>query len=365
MAHRYFFTGYPGFIATGLMKRLIQCRDDVEKIYLLVLPAMVDKAEQELQKIVSEVNGSPDIFTILPGDITKENLDIASEMNSELQQSVTHVFHLAAIYDLAVPKHIAFDVNVNGTKFVNNWLRTLSNLQRYVYFSTAYVSGTREGRILETELEMGQSFKNHYETTKYQAEVLVRKVMDQVPVTIIRPGIVMGNSKTGETIKFDGPYFMLNFFDRLKFIPVIPYLGLGKAEGNFVPVDYVIDATIYLSHTNAGMGKTYHLTNPNSYSMKEVYQMMMKEYLGKSPAGFIPLSLAKLFLSFSWFRKWVRVEKEALEYFTCKAVYDSAQAQKDLEGSGISCPDFKKCVKPIVDFYAKNKDHPDKHVVIH
>lgn len=96
---------------------------------------------------------------------------------------------------------------------------------------------------------------------------------------------------------------MLNIIDRLRYPPIIPYFGSGEAFGNFVPVDYIIEATYYLTHSKIGRGKTYHLTAPNPYQMKMVYQMLMKEYLNKIPNGILPLSLANQSLSLSFIRK--------------------------------------------------------------
>ncbi|GAA0341835.1 SDR family oxidoreductase [Bacillus carboniphilus] len=364
MSHTYFFTGFPGFIATSLIKEIIRKGYPVCHIYVLVLPNFKDRALEEIDRIASKGDINASQFTVITGDITRPQLAIDDPLNGELQSKVTHVFHLAAIYDLAVPEDIAFEVNVNGTKNMNDWVLTLPNIERYVYFSTSYVAGTREGRILETDLDMNQSFKNHYEQTKYKAEVLVNEIMNHVPTTIIRPGIVVGHSKTGETIKFDGPYFILNFFDKLKFLPFIPYLGNGKAEGNFVPIDYILDATLYLSHHSVGAGKTYQLTDPKPYRVNEVYRMLMKEQLGKEPKGSIPLAFAKWSLSIPTFRKWVRVEKEALDYFTCMAEYDCSQTLRDLEGSGISCPDFKDVIPAMVRYYKENKNDKSKHLKI-
>lgn len=366
MGNTYFFTGFPGFISTRLVKELIRTQKEIDKIYLLVLPEMVEKSEEVIRDIVANDGEGLETahFEIVTGDITKEQLDMEAELQQRLKGSVTHVFHLAAIYDLAVPHDLAYRVNVIGTDHVNDWVKGLERLKRYIYFSTAYVAGKREGLILETELEMNQSFKNHYEKTKYEAEILVQKIMDKIPTTIIRPGVVMGDSKTGETIKFDGPYFLLNFFDRLKFLPFIPYLGKGEGFGNFVPVDYILQATIYLAHSSKGEGKVYHLTDPNPYTMKEVYEIVAGEFLGKKPRGMIPLSLAKGMLSISYIRKWLKVEKEALDYFTFKAQHDPSQAIEDLRGSNIVCPDFKDVVPVMVRFYRKHKNKEELHIKI-
>ncbi|MED4311874.1 SDR family oxidoreductase [Heyndrickxia coagulans] len=365
MKNIYFFTGFPGFIASSLIRRMAQLDYPAGHIYLLVLPAMRQKAEAEIGGICKKAeNISKEQFTVIEGDITKEGLSIEEGMRFKLAEEVTHVFHLAAIYDLAVKRDIAWRVNVTGTENVNQWVKTLKALKRYVYFSTAYVSGKREGRIYEHELDMGQTFKNHYEESKFEAEKRVRDIMGEVPVTVIRPGIVKGHSKTGETIKFDGIYFLLNTLTKFKIFPVIPYFGEGTAEGNFVPVDYFFDATLYLAHAHAETGKTYHLTDPHSYRMRELYKMVMEAYLGRKPHGTIPLSVMEWLFSIKAFRKWLNAEREALEYFTCKAEYDCSTAQKDLEGSGISCPDFKETLPAMVRFYEAHKDDRDKQLKI-
>ena len=331
--------------------------EQIKHIHLLVLPSEMETAMEELSRY-------PDgLFTLIPGDITKDNLGIEEGLTKELQKSVTHVFHLAALYDLAVSEKLAWQVNVEGTRNVTKWVQKLQQLKRYIYFSTAYVSGTREGKIYETELDMGQSFKNHYEETKFKAELIVEAAKSELPTTIIRPGIVRGNSKTGETIKFDGIYFMLNLFDRLSFLPIVPYLGDGHVEGNFVPEDYVLQATSFLSFQDVAVGKTYHLTDPHPYTMRELYTMLAHAYLGRKPKGQVSLSLAGLPMQSPAVEKWLKVEKEALEYFTIRSSYDCSLALKDLEGSGIRCPDFKETIGPMIDFYRKYKDDLTKHII--
>jgi thioester reductase-like protein len=361
----YFFTGFPGFLASSLIKQLSHDHHkQIEHLFLLILPSQQNLAESTLDQITKHTNLEREQFTILFGDITIENLGLDSEIIETLKEKVTHVFHLAAIYDLAVPKDIAYKVNVEGTSHVNNWLFGLTNLKRYIYFSTAYVSGRREGKIYEHELKQSQAFRNHYEHTKYLAEVLVQDIMDRIPTTIIRPGVVKGNSKTGETIKFDGLYFQLNVLERIKFLPIIPYFGKGTAEGNFVPSDYVLEATSYLAIDSIGEGKTYHLTDPKPYKMWELQKMLTEEYLGKTPKGRLPLSTVKAPLRIKPIRKWLKAEAEALDYFSIHSSYDCSQTLKDLEGSGITCPDFKDTVGPMVSFYRKYKDDKTKHITI-
>lgn len=361
MGNIYFFTGYPGFLAQSLVKELVESDHKIDHIYLLILASEKDKAERclhEMDKL------KPTQVTLIEGDITKPQIGLDPVIDDQLKNNVTHVFHLAAIYDLAVPQPIAEKVNVQGTKHVTDWVKQMENLHRYIYFSTAYVSGKREGKIYEVELEMNQDFKNHYEKTKYDAEVYVRRNRSDIPTTIIRPGVVRGHSVTGETIKFDGPYFFLRMFDQFNRSPWIPYLGPGKAEGNFVPVDYVIRASVFLAHLPQGEGKTYHLTDPAPYRMSEVYEMLLKEYLGRIPKGQIPLIIAEKSMAIPPLRRFLSVQRETMNYFTYMSSYDSRQANLDLTDSGISCPSFDRTLHTMVDYYRHHKHDPDKRIVV-
>lgn len=364
MNHTYFITGFPGFISRQLIKELRNSQFKVERIYVLVLPQLVQRAKAELDEITQQGQWPDHSFVVCEGDITQDHLGLHADQLAVLQDEVTHVYHLAAVYDLAVTYETAYRVNVIGTRHVNEWVQSLRKLQRYIYFSTAYVSGRREGVILEQELDCNQSFKNHYESTKYEAEKAVRELFGKVATTIIRPGIVMGNSQTGETAKFDGPYFMLNMMDRLSWLPFTPYIGHGTAKGNFVPVDYIFAAVLYLSHHAVGVDKTYHLTDPNPYRMKEVYGMLMKAYLGKEPKGTLPLAVVKPLMKLSWMRRWLRVEQEGLDYFECEADYDCSEALRDLQGAGIQCPDFKEVLQPMVAYYRLYKNDQKKQLNI-
>jgi thioester reductase-like protein len=217
----YFVTGFPGFISSNLLHRLAKLHVG-SRFLLLVLPEQIAKARSQVETLAKTYSEST--FEIIHGDITKADLGIAPNEYTNIRESITHVIHLAAIYDLAVPDHVSHKVNVLGTDNVNKFVLSLTALKRYVYFSTAYVSGKRRGKILETDLDFNQSFKNYYELSKFRAEKLVQEIMSRVPTTIIRPSVVVGDSKTGETAKFDGPYFVMGFLNRFKRLP-LPFIG--------------------------------------------------------------------------------------------------------------------------------------------
>nr|WP_106783884.1 SDR family oxidoreductase [Lysinibacillus timonensis] len=357
----HFFTGFPGFISSQLIRELF-AKNYTDHIYALVLSSEVQRAQDESHSIMNSFPGRK--ITIIEGDITLPQLGIADDVIQSFENKIEVVWHLAAIYDLAVPRNIAWKVNVEGTKFVNDFVLTLPKLRRYIYFSTAYVAGKREGVIKESELVRPIAFKNYYEETKYEAELLVDKIKLQVPTTIIRPGIVRGNSVTGETTKFDGPYFFLNMIDKLKFMPMIPYVGSSTALINVVPVDYVIEAAAYISQEQDSEGKTLHLTDPHPHPVLEVYRAMVKEMTGKFPRGRIPLSILKKVLKIKAFRQKFGVELETLDYLTWNAYFDCSQSKKILAKGKIKCPDFISTIGSMVSFYNKTKHIKAYHVEI-
>src|SRR3954449_1662145 len=257
MAGLAFFTGFPGFIGKRLVGRLLA--DDPElRVAAIVEESMVERA----RKAAAEL-GAEDRIDVMQGDIGERDLGLPATDLDRLKQETTVAYHLAAIYNLAVPLEIAHRVNVEGTGNVLDFCCRCKQLERLNYVSTAYVAGDRTGAVYEHELSLGQRFKNHYESTKLQAELWVREMLDRVPTTIYRPAIVVGDSKSGETQKFDGPYYMLRVISRAaKMNTPIPQFGRSAAPMNVVPVDFIIDAMTTLGGDPSLAGATLHLVDP-------------------------------------------------------------------------------------------------------
>src|SRR4051794_37820867 len=248
MPRTFLLTGFPGFLAGRLAPRLL-ADDDEARIVALVEPRMLERARAL----------APEGVDVVAGDITDPALGLDAPTYERLASEVVRVFHLAAVYDLAVGAEPAERVNVTGTQHVLDFCRRAARLERHHYVSTAYVAGLRSGLVLESELAAGQAFKNFYESTKFAAEVLVRASMDAVPTTVYRPAIVVGDSRTGQTQKFDGPYYLLRTYAAAKG-PLLQ-IGRGDAPFNVVPVDFVIDALAAGARDERAAGHTLHLVD--------------------------------------------------------------------------------------------------------
>jgi thioester reductase-like protein len=345
----FLVTGFPGFIGRRLVRALLD-RDDAERVVALVEPRMVDLAR--------EVAAGEPRVEILAGDISERRLGLADTDWARLAGEITHVFHLAAIYNLAVPEEVAQRVNVDGTGNVLELCAACSKLERLAYVSTAYVAGLRTGVVYEHELTMGQDFKNHYESTKFQAEVWVRHWMDRVPTTILRPAIVVGDSRTGETEKFDGPYYLLRTISRFHRLgqPVMQ-IGSSQASFNVVPVDYVVAAIAAAAFSAETRNETLHLVDPEPLNSGELMRVLAEAYGAKPPRGKVPPKLIEGSLRVSRVQDMLGgTPRESVAYLNHRVTFDTRRAVDLLSPIGLRPPNFREYVDAMVGYFKAHED---------
>ncbi len=349
-----FFTGFPGFLTRHLVARLAKQKD--HNFVFLVQEQLVKKAEDGLDEQEERTPGFKKNARLVVGDITAgPDLGLSDE-DMEVALDSEEVWHFAAIYNLAVHSSLAYRVNVMGTANVLDFCESLKSLRVLNYVSTCYVSGDREGRIFEEELDMGQGFKNHYESTKCWAEMEVRRRMERIPVTIFRPGIVVGDSRTGETDKYDGPYYLIRGLLRLPSLIPIPYIGKGEAKVNLAPVDFTVDAMAAISENPDAIGTTFQLADPNPYRSRDILKEMALLTGHRMAPIRIPQMLVSEAASIKEIEKLLEIPKETIVYFDHKAVYDSTNTEKFLEGKTVVCPDLMLYLPILVDYVKRNPE---------
>jgi nucleoside-diphosphate-sugar epimerase len=337
-----FFTGFPGFLGSELLPRILARRSDAVA-HCLVQPKFSALAGERAAPYGERVR-------IVEGDLTSR---IAAEADD-----VVEIWHLAAVYDLTVPEHVGRAVNVGGTKNVLDFAERCPKLERLHYVSTCYVSGRYAGRFREDDLEAGQTFNNFYESTKYLAEVEVRK-RRALPVTIYRPSVVVGDSRSGATQKFDGPYFVMQWILRqpraMSFLPVV---GRPKRyRFNVVPRDFIIEAIDYLASHPASLGRCYHLADPAPLTVDETIDVIAAATGHRVVRVPLPAPLAKASIDYvPGVHRLMRIPSPAVDYFVHPTTYDTTHATRDLGGAGISVPRFAGYAKTLVEFL---RAHPE------
>ncbi|HWN09012.1 MAG TPA: SDR family oxidoreductase [Pyrinomonadaceae bacterium] len=348
---RIFVTGFPGFIASRLLRRLAK---EGGHYLLLVQPSLAERAHAELKNIAADAGKSLSDFAVMEGDITQPELGLSQRNLERARAETTTIFHLAAIYDLAVARELAMRVNVEGTRNVNQFALSLPRLSHYHYVSTCYVAGKRPGIIYENELRHTAGFRNFYEETKYLAEVAVDQLKSEMPITIHRPSVVCGDSKTGETVKYDGIYYLIRYI--LKWPALLSTLNIGNSvvSLNLVPVDFVVNAMAALARDPLAIGQTLQLADPNPLSTRQLFNEIARQLAGREAFATVPESLVESSLMLSISPKISGLPHSAVPYFFLKQTYDTARATQLLAPRGISCPPFQSYVEAIVDYAARH-----------
>jgi len=350
----FFVTGFPGFIANRLVERLAQSS---AHFILLVQPALLGRAKDDIAAIAMTAGRSLADFRLVEGDISLSELGIAQSDQELIRSQTTRVFHLAAIYDLAVAHDLALRINVEGTRNVNQFMRSLPRLRQYHHVSTCYVAGKREGRILETELRHEAGFRNFYEESKYLAELEVEQLKSELPVTIHRPAVVCGDSKTGVTVKYDGVYYLI--FYLLLWTRGLSKLNIGNHEVclNLVPVDYVVEAMTALAFDERAIGQTVQLADPRPLTTYQLFNSIASSINGSHSVITVPPSWVQFFLMLPPSPKITGLPHHGVPYFFVRQTYDTTNSQRLLESHGVRCPPFASYVDTIVEFA---RQHPMK-----
>lgn len=346
-----FLTGFPGFIAERLVARL--ARADVQ-FFLLVQPQFIEKSMTSLGGIAERTGVPEENFALIEGDITVADLGMPREDLKIVRETTTDVFHLAAMYDLAVAKEAAYKVNLEGTKNVNSLVRSLPQLQRYNYISTCYVAGNRKGEILETDLEHDAGFRNFYEETKYLAEMDVERLKADMPVTIFRPSVVVGDSETGETAKYDGIYFLIKYLQKAPGLLRLVNVGNKDVRLNLVPVDFVVNATAALAFDEKALGKTIALADPEPLTTEELFDVIAEHLTGKRSVMGPPPVIVEKFLMSPISPPVTGLPHSGVPYFFLSQTYDTSVADTLLKAHGIACPNFREYAANLLKFVKKH-----------
>jgi nucleoside-diphosphate-sugar epimerase len=346
-----FITGFPGFIAGRLVERIARAG---ARFILLVQPVLLQRAYEDVAQIVAETGAQAENFSIVEGDITRRDLGLSRRDLESARAETNAVFHLAAAYDLAVAPEVAQLVNVQGTQNVNEFVKSIARLRRYHYVSTCYVAGRRSGLIREDELEHAAGFRNHYEESKYLAELSVEALKPDLPITIHRPAVVVGDSSTGETAKYDGIYYLIHYLRRWPGGLTLLNIGNSKVSLNLVPIDFVIEAMVALAKDERAIGATVQIADPSPLMTEQLFDEIAKTLGGRKSWLTVPRNIVYPVLMAPGAPKITGLPHSAVPYFFLEQTYDTSRMRELLAPHGINCPSFSNYVGPLVDFVKKH-----------
>ncbi len=337
-------SGATGFLGRELVLHLLASEPTT---HLTLLVRGRDEAEAQargLTVLTSHLRGAALAdatrrVEIVRADLEHERLGLDARAYDELAARTQAVVHGAASVSFNLPLAQARAINVDGTRRMLDLARQARAHLDYV--GTAYVAGERSGLVLESELDRGQAFRNTYEQSKHEAERLVQARFGEQSLTVYRPSIIVGDSRTGRTASFKVLYWPLKMFARG--FRVVP--GRARTPMDVVPSDFVVEALAHLRRGPARAGKVYHLcAGPErSATLGELAGLASRFFHVRRPIFLAPQLFVKarpLVDRFTWgrLRRTLIAGRVYTPYLALDLAFDTRELQAGLAGSGIEVP---------------------------
>jgi NAD(P)-dependent dehydrogenase (short-subunit alcohol dehydrogenase family) len=362
----YFVTGATGFIGRNLVELLLE-REGT--ICVLVR----EGSKGRLEELRNRWGVDPDRVVGIVGDLSQPGLGISDEDVERLRGEIDHLFHLAAIYDMTADAASQNVANVEGTRHMVQFAEDVEAGRVHMVSSIA-AAGLYKGVWREDMFEEAEDLDNHpYFRTKHDSEGIVRTECTR-PWRIYRPGIVVGNSETGEMDKIDGPYYFFKLIRRLRgTVPEwVPMPGIEGREINLVPVDFVARAMDHIAHVEGLDGRAFHLTDPSPKTAGEVIDIFAQA--GHAPQSSVRLPAAVVDLAAPFVKAVASlppgdivtdrvlsdfgIPRSVLTYINYPTQFDSRQAQAALAGTDIRVPPLDAYADKLWDYWERHLD-PD------
>ncbi|HEX8975567.1 MAG TPA: SDR family oxidoreductase [Solirubrobacteraceae bacterium] len=359
MTGELLLTGATGFVGMELLERYL-CGSQT-RIITPVRAADDQAAAERMDATLRALFGARarryrSRVEALAADLLQPGLGLSTSRQLELAGRVGQIVHSAASVSFALPLAESRAINLEGTRQVLDLAelaQAQGGLERYAHISTAYVAGTHAGRFHEHDHDVAQTFRNAYEQSKFEAEQLVRS-RPHLPVTILRPSIIVGDRRSGWTSAFNVLYWPLRAFARGLY-PAVP--AIPSAVVDVVSIDYVADAIYELCQSEAGIGETYHLTAGAQASTIAELVALASTYFNRPP----PRVLAPG--EFAEYAKGITaVQRSALgqsavyfPYFSVNTVFDNARARARLEPLGLSVSPLAIYLERLLDFATRSR----------
>ena len=344
-----FLTGATGFLGSHLTARLLE---EGHHVGVLARSSRNAPAKARVEEVLREVGTSRfENLEVFEGDLSLPDLGLSAPAKRQIVTSADEVWHCAASLSFQQEERDEiFRMNVDGTRELLEIVKQTST-RRLQHVSTAYIAGDRSDVVLETEIHVGQKFRNAYEESKCQAELLIadEQRLGTIAASVYRPSIVIGDSKSGRVTHFHGVYAFIRglwaALERLRRrmpetalinLP-LRVLGVESQTLNFVPIDYVVDGMIEISRRRESVGGTYHLANPvpteNRLWLPNICRLLRVE--GIQLAGensFLKTPMTKLE---ALFQKQMAFY---CQYLQGEPRFDCGRALDALKNTGIQCP---------------------------
>jgi thioester reductase-like protein len=347
-------TGFPSsFLARRVLPRLLEKQPD-DLIKCLVPESAIEKAEEFLRSRPKDQRARVEL---VKGDTAAMDFGMAGPKFLDLAKTVDVAHHCAVAPGSGQSREMVERMNVGGAgEVLDLALASEGHIERVVHWSSALLSGRRNGRVAESELVRPQSFRSSQDETRFRAELLMRDAMGQLPITILRPSIVVGDSKTGEIDRMEGPYLLILLMLSSPVDLRVPLPGRGDQPLNLVPIDYVVEAGLTIASDPRSLGRTFHLVDENPLTVRRVFELIAQNAGRQAPVGSLPTNLATALLRTPGLQRFSNIPRAFLEQLATEVTYDSRNTREILAGTGVSCPNAAGYLSVMVDHVRREQE---------
>ncbi|MCB1769653.1 MAG: SDR family oxidoreductase [Candidatus Competibacteraceae bacterium] len=366
----YFVTGASGFIGRRLVEKLLQRQNST--VYYLILERELPIVETLRERWGQNADRAVPIL----GDLTQPRLGVADSDLVRLKDQIDHLFHLAAIYDLKASAEVQEKVNIQGTRHVVAFAEAVE-VGCFHLTSSIAAAGLYEGVFREDMFDEAEALDNPYYRTKHESEGIVRRECS-CPWRVYRPGAVVGDSRTGEMDKIDGPYYFFKLIQKVRNLlpPWMPMIGIEGGRLNLVPVNFIVDAMDHIAHQPGLDGQCFHLVDPKPHRVGDILNLFARSAHAPEMTlrfnalmfAFVP-EIIKTGLSQlkpvrrikDQILKDLGIPADVLGLINYPTRFDCRQTLKALEGTDIAVPPLETYAWKLWDYWERHLD-PDLFV---
>jgi thioester reductase-like protein len=341
-------TGFPSFVARKMCEELL--RDPGTFVHAVVHSKLAHDAASALDGLPLADRRR---VNLIDGDAASMDLGLSGAEFRSLAAEVDRIHHCASVSYLGAPRDAAEQMNVGGAREILELAEACTSLKCLVHHSTASVSGDRTGLVREDELYTDQIFRNVVEETKARAERMMRAAMTgprRLPIAVLRPTIVVGDSTSGEVDRFDGPYLLILLLVTSPPDFALPLPGRGDSLLHLVPADYYVHAARAIGRDPRAIGRTFHIADPQPLTARRVFELVARAGGRRMPRGFIPANITKALLRTPGLERFAKSPRAFLDALGTPVSYSSTNTDELLAGTGIQCPSFESYVDRLVEY---------------
>jgi len=337
------------FLAQRVVEELLR-EDEQVQIICPVHGQSHERATALLEKISPQRR---EHITLLEADDEAMDFGLSGRDYSELTAQLHSIHHCGSNRLVA---HADVRATVVRAREVAELALATPHLDQLVHWSSTLVSGSRRGYFFEGELDEDTEFRNRLEEGLFRAERLLVSLRPRVPVTVLRPSLIVGDSITGEVGRPDGLHLLIRLMLNTPMDLKLPIPTRSQTPVHIVPIDYVTEAGVRIARDPRSHGRCFHIVDPQPETVERVFSIFAS-ITGRSLArGRLPASVAQNLLKLPGLNKLTREPRSLLEHFATEVVYDDRNAREILQPQQVHCPQLSTYAENLVSYMRSLKE---------